>query len=156
MAVVWASDIMVQSLSTLQSYFKANSECQSLKRFKRKSPKRTMKYLYILLLQNEKLKKNSFRKNVQPLKGKGQKFFLLREKGRLYSASVDSVILYLSQTWPVKVDSLMEVQKNDSEMFELMYSVRSVDWMFVVELGDSLELTTLREYLRNRLLWVIH
>ena len=147
MAVVWASDIMVQSLSTLQSYFKANSECQSLKRFKRKSPKRTMKYLYILLLQNEKLKKNSF---------KGQKFFLLREKGRLYSASVDSVILYLSQTWPVKVDSLMEVQKNDSEMFELMCSVRSVDWMFVVELGDSLELTTLREYLRNRLLWVIH
>ena len=53
-------------------------------------------YLYIFVLQNEKLKKNGFRKNVWPLKGKGQKSFLSRGKGRLYSASVNSVILYLS------------------------------------------------------------
>ena len=39
--------------------------------------------------------------------------FPLEAKGRLYSAYVQSVMLYGSETWPVKEENVIKLERND-------------------------------------------
>ena len=51
-----------------------------------------------------------FRYLVPLLAGRG---FPLEAKGRLYSACVQSVMLYGSETWPVKEENVIRLERND-------------------------------------------
>ena len=42
----------------------------------------------------------------------------LGAKGRLYSACVHSVMLYGSETWPVKEEDVIRLERNDAKMVD--------------------------------------
>jgi len=78
-------------------------------------------------------------------------------RGRLYSSCVRSSMLHGSETWPVRKESVMALQRAD---------MRMVRWMCGVKLKDSLPSKELRERLgvddialilqQNRLRWYGH
>ena len=61
--------------------------------------------------------------------------FTLRTKGRLYQACVRSVMLYGSETWPVKEEDVVRLERND---------MRMIRWMCGVSLSDKHSSQSLR------------
>ena len=64
--------------------------------------------------------------------------FPLWAKDRLYSACVRSVMLYGSETWPVKEEDVIKLEKNDVWMVRQMCNVRSEDRISAEELRTRL------------------
>jgi hypothetical protein len=81
----------------------------------------------------------------------------LRLKGKIYSACVQSVLVYGSETWAMKVNDVRRLERAENTM---------VRWMCGVTLGDGLRLVDLRKRLvivcvdevvrRGRLRWYGH
>ena len=78
-------------------------------------------------------------------------------KGRLYSVSVYSIVLHMSQTWPVKKDDVIALEKNDANMIRWMWSITPEKKISVVKLRNILQLHNMSKCLQNsRLLWLCH
>ena len=69
---------------------------------------------------------SKFRELVPLLASKG---LSLASKGRLYQACVRSVMLYASETWPLKEEDLARLERNDASM---------VRWMCRVQLNEHI------------------
>ena len=48
----------------------------------------------------------------------------LGAKGRLYSGCVLSIMLYGSETWPIKEEDVVRLERNDTRIVRLMFNVR--------------------------------
>ena len=70
-------------------------------------------------------------------------------KGRLYSSSVHSVMLYGSEIGPVKKDAI-RLKRNDPRMVKWMCKVRLEDRIFAEELRTRLKLKSMMESLHDR------
>ena len=78
-------------------------------------------------------------------------------KGRLYNACVRSVILYGSETWPLKEEDIQRICRTDNMMVRWICGVTLRDRKSSKELRDRLGLEDIRNMLRrNRLRWFGH
>jgi len=83
--------------------------------------------------------------------------FPLRTKGRLYQACVRSVMLYGSETWPVKEEDVVRLERNDMRMIRWMCGVSLSDRHSSQALRARLGLASIRESLQSRRLrWFGH
>ena len=69
----------------------------------------------------------------------------LGAKGRLYSACVRSLVLYGSETWPVKEEDQIRLERNDESIVRWMFSVRPEDRISEEELRALLKLKSMRD-----------
>lgn len=68
-----------------------------------------------------------------------------------------SVILYGKAIWPVKVENMIRLQRNDKQMVRWMRNVRLENKISDLELRNKLQLNNMRECLHNRkLIWFIY
>ena len=80
--------------------------------------------------------------------------FHLGAKDRLYSACVRSVMLYGSETWPVKEERVNRLERHDAEMVRWMYNVTAEDKISIEDLKTRLKLKSRGECLQDtRLQW---
>ena len=83
--------------------------------------------------------------------------FSLRTKGHVFEACVRSVVLYGSETWPLKEDDLARLEQNDMRMVHCMCNVTLKDRKSSEELRDHLGLVAIRDCVqRGRLRWFGH
>ena len=83
--------------------------------------------------------------------------FSHKTKGRLYSACVRSVMLYGSETWPLKEDDINRIARTEKSMIRWMCSVSLRDRVPSEELRARLGITSIVDMLRrNRLRWFGH
>ena len=83
--------------------------------------------------------------------------FSLRTRGRAFEACVRSVVLYGSETWPVKEEDLVRLERNDMRMVRWMCNVTLKDRKSSEELRDRLGLVAIRDCVqRGRLRWFGH
>ena len=76
----------------------------------------------------------------------------LKTKGRLYAACVRSVMVYGSETWPLKVEDITKISRADKMMIRWMCNVSLKDGRSSDELRDRLRISDITEGLRkNRL-----
>ena len=82
---------------------------------------------------------------------------LIAGRSRLYYAIVYSIMLYASETWPVKEEDLIRLEKNDARIVRWVCNVRSEDSISAEELRTRLKLKSTRECFQNRRLqWSDH
>ena len=74
--------------------------------------------------------------------------FPLRAKSR-YSACERSVMLYGSKTWPVKVDDVIRLKRNDTRMVRWMYNVRPEDSISAEKLRIGLRMMSIGNVYRT-------
>ena len=97
---------------------------------------------------------SKFRELVPLLASKG---LSLASKGRLYQACVRSVMLYASETWPLKEEDLARLERNDASMVRWMCRVKLNDHIPSRVLRDRLRLVSVRELIQTkRLSWFGH
>ena len=97
---------------------------------------------------------NKFRDLVPLLASKG---LSLAAKGRLYQACVRSVMLYASETWPVKEEDLSRLERNDNSMLRWMCRVKLSDHVSSKDLRCRLRLVSVRALIQSRRLsWFGH
>ena len=78
-----------------------------------------------------------------------------KAKGRLYTACVRSVMLYGSETWPLKEDDVNRISRMDKMMVRWMCNVTLRDRKSSEELRDRLGIIDIVDMLRkNRLRWM--
>jgi len=81
----------------------------------------------------------------------------LRTKGRLYNACVRSVLLYGSETWALRVEDLVRLERNDRRMIRWMCGVSFKDGQSMVRLHEWTGLSDLRACVQSRRLrWYGH
>ena len=61
----------------------------------------------------------------------------LRLTGRIYTACVQCVMVYGSETWPMKVDDMQKLERTESMMMRWMCGVSLKDRKAAVELRES-------------------
>jgi len=97
---------------------------------------------------------NKFRQLVPLLTNKD---ILLTVRGRLYSGCVRSSMLHGSETWPVRKENEVELQRAEMRMVRWMCGVKSQDRVPSKELRGRLELEDIISVLEwNRLRWYGH
>ena len=97
---------------------------------------------------------NKFRDLVPLLASKG---LSLAVKGRLYQACVRSVMLYASETWPLKEEDLSRLERNDASMIRWMCRTRLSDNISSKVLRGRMGLVSIRELIQaKRLRWFGH
>ena len=81
----------------------------------------------------------------------------LKTKERLYAACVKSVMVYGSETWPLKVEDTTRISRADKMMIGWMCNVSLKDGRSSNELRDRMGISDITEKLRrNRLRWFGH
>ena len=81
----------------------------------------------------------------------------LKLKGKIYVACVQSVMVYGSETWAVKVSNLQQLERRERTMVRWMCGVTTKDGKSVQELLDCLNITGVVERVRRgRLRWFGH
>ena len=81
----------------------------------------------------------------------------LRLKGKIYRACVQSVLMYGSETWPMKVDDLNRLERTERMMVRWMCGVSLKDRRSSVDLYQSLGIENVAEVVRRgRLRWFGH
>ena len=68
----------------------------------------------------------------------------MREKGRLYSACVCSLMLYRMETWPVKEEHVIRLERSDLRMVRWLFNFRPKDRISAGELRTRLKLKSIR------------
>ena len=64
----------------------------------------------------------------------------LKQKGRVYRTCVQSVMLYASETWAVRVEEEQRMERNENVMLRWMCEVTLRDKLLAVELRRRLEI----------------
>ena len=83
--------------------------------------------------------------------------FSLKVKGKLYSACVRCVMLYGSETWPLKEEDIQRIVRTDMQMIRWMCNVTLRDRKPSEELRDRLHIPNITDLLRQRRLrWFGH
>ena len=83
--------------------------------------------------------------------------FSLRSKGRMYQACVRSIMLYASETWALREEDLVRLERNDMRMIRWMCGVSLRDRKSSEELRQRLGVESIRECVRKgRLRWFGH
>ena len=78
-------------------------------------------------------------------------------RGELYATCVRSVMLYGSETWPVKVEDSQRLHRNEMSMIRWMCGVSLKDRLSCEELGARLGIKSILEVMRQRRLrWFGH
>jgi hypothetical protein len=81
----------------------------------------------------------------------------LKVKGRLYSACVQSVMIYGSETWPMKLEALQRLERTEKMMIRWMCGVTLKDRNSSVELRNKLGIMGVSDIVRQgRLRWFGH
>jgi hypothetical protein len=81
----------------------------------------------------------------------------LKIKGKIYRACVQSVMIYGSETWPMKVDDSKRLERTERAMVRRMCGVRLSDRVKSEELYRRLGIEEVREVVkRGRLRWFGH
>ena len=81
----------------------------------------------------------------------------LKVKGRLYSACVQSVMIYGSETWPMKLETLQRLERTEKMMIRWMCGVTLKDRNSSVELRNKLGIMGVSDIVRQgRLRWFGH
>ena len=81
----------------------------------------------------------------------------LLTKGRVYQACVRSVMMYGSETWPVRVEDICCMERNDMRMIRWMCNVSLKDRLRSDELRGRLNLESIGRCVQNRRLrWFGH
>ena len=75
--------------------------------------------------------------------------FSLRSKGRMYQACVRSVMLYASETWALREEDLVRLERNDMRMIRWMCGVTLRDRKSSEELRQRLGVESIRECIRK-------
>ena len=63
----------------------------------------------------------------------------LGTKGRFYPECVCSIMLFESETWPVKEEDMIKLERNNAKMVRLMCNVRPEDRISAKELTTKIE-----------------
>ena len=71
-------------------------------------------------------------------------------KGNIYSACVRSVMLYASETWPLKEENVIRLDRIDTRIVRWMCNVKPDDRISAEELRSRLNLKSMWEYLKDR------
>ena len=83
--------------------------------------------------------------------------FSHRMKGKLYTACVRSVMLYGSETWPLKEDDISRIVRTDMQMVRWMCNVSLRDRKSSEELRNRLGIAIITDVMRQtRLRWFGH
>ena len=81
----------------------------------------------------------------------------LKMKGKIYSTCVQSVMVYGSETWPLKVANVQQLERTERMMVRWMCGVTLKDKKRSQELLDSLNIISVAERVRRgRLRWFGH
>jgi hypothetical protein len=81
----------------------------------------------------------------------------LRVKGKIYRACVQSVLIYGSETWPMKVDDMQRLERTERLMVRWMCSVSLKDRIQSKELNRYLGVSSVTDVVRRgRLRWFGH
>ena len=81
----------------------------------------------------------------------------LRQKGRVYRSGVQSVMVYASETWAVRVKEEQRMERNENVMLRWMCEVTLRDKVPLVELRQRLGIEEVVEVMRRgRLRWFGH
>jgi len=81
----------------------------------------------------------------------------LKQKGRVYRTCVQSVMVYASETWAVRVEEEQRMQRNENVMLRWMCGVTLKDKVPTVELRKRLGVEGVVEVMRRgRLRWFGH
>src|SRR5271163_3132624 len=81
----------------------------------------------------------------------------LRLKGKIYKACVQSVLVYGSETWAVKVNDVRQLERAENTMVRWMCGVSLRDRMRFADLRERLDIVFVDEVLRRgRLRWYGH
>ena len=81
----------------------------------------------------------------------------LKVKGKIYKACVQSVLIYGSETWPVRVEDLRRLERTERMMIRWMCGVSLKDRITSGELLDRVGLVDVTEVVRRgRLRWFGH
>ena len=81
----------------------------------------------------------------------------LKQKGRIYRTCVQSVMVYASETWAVRVEEEQRMQRNENVMLRWMCGVTLKDKVPTVELRKRLGIEGVVEVMRRgRLRWFGH
>ena len=83
--------------------------------------------------------------------------FSHKVKGKLYSACVRSVMLYASETWPLKEEDIQRISRTDMQMVRWMCNISLRDRKSSEELRSRLGIPDIVSVLRqSRLRWFGH
>ena len=74
----------------------------------------------------------------------------LGAKGRLHSACVRSLLLYVREIWPVHEEDVIRLDRNDARILRRMYNVRIEDKISVEEHWTRLKLKNMAKCLQDR------
>src|SRR6267154_1547090 len=81
----------------------------------------------------------------------------LRVKGKIYSACVQRVLVYGSETWVMKVDDMQRLRRTENNMVRLMYGVTMKDRRTCEKLRQGLGIESVDSVVcRGRLRWFGH
>ena len=81
----------------------------------------------------------------------------LRQKGRVYRSYVQSVMVYASETWTVRVEEEQRMERNENVMLRWMCGVTLRDKIPTVELRRRLGIEGVVEVMKwDRLRWFGH
>ena len=78
----------------------------------------------------------------------------LGAKGRLYSGCVLSIMLYGSETWPIKEKDVIRLERNDTRIVRLMFNVRPEEKISGEKLRTQLKLK--QHFKDGKLQWFGH
>ena len=81
----------------------------------------------------------------------------LKMKGKIYRICVQSVMIYGSETWPVKVEDMNRLERTERMMMRWMCSMSLKDRVPIEELRRRLDIESILELVRRaRLRWFGH
>ena len=96
----------------------------------------------------------NFRELLPVLTNKG---ISLRARGHAYNACIRSILLYASETWPVKSEDINRLIRSDNAMVRWICSVKLSDRKSMKELRNMVGISEVEDVVRyNRLRWFGH
>ena len=97
---------------------------------------------------------NSFRELLPVLTNKN---IYLRQRGYGYNSCVRSILLYASETWPLKIEDIHRLERNGNTIIQWICSVRLSERKSMDELRKMIYICKLTNQVRyNRLRWFGH
>jgi len=81
----------------------------------------------------------------------------LKVKGQIYKTSVQRVLIYGSETWPMKIEDMLHLERTEHMMVRWMCSVSLKNRISCVDLNGRLGLEEVTDIVRHgRLRWFGH